>query len=87
MKTAIYIEDGIAQLIITPETDYEKKHIGLFQEGKVDAKIFHGSFYNCKGGWVRQSAYQEENPYPYYRHNEGRDCSIMIRIDTKKEGE
>ena len=50
MKTAIYIEDGTVQLVITPETDFEKNALSTFQNHELDAKIFSGSFYDCRGG-------------------------------------
>lgn len=57
MKTAIYIEDGIVQLVITPESDFEKNAMSSFREKPLEAKLFVGSFYDCRGGWVRQSEY------------------------------
>lgn len=71
MKTAIYIEDGIVQLVITPETDFEKNSLSSFSEdGEVDAKIFEGSFYDCRGGWVRQKNHYPINIYNGDTNNE-----------------
>ncbi len=81
MKTAIYIEDGVAQLVITPETEYEKANIGLFEEGAVSAKIIFGSFYDCRGGWVRQSAWR---PHENTWQHDGRDKSLIIKIEKPK---
>jgi hypothetical protein len=78
MKTAIYIEDGIVQLVITPESEFEKNAISTFREKPLDAKIFAGSFYDCRGGWVRQEEYYGNVP------NIGRDRSdksLIIRIE------
>jgi len=50
MKTAIYIEDGTVQLVITPETAFEKDAMRTFEDKEVTAKIFNGSFYDCRGG-------------------------------------
>lgn len=86
MKTAIYIEDGVAQLVITPETEYEKANIGLFEEGAVDAKIMFGSFYDCRGGWVRQSAYRKPDHTFGYTAN-GDDRSLIIKINKPKAAE
>ena len=52
MKTAIYIEDGIVQLVITPETDFEKDALSSFQEKKLEAEILSGCFYRCQGGYT-----------------------------------
>jgi len=51
MKTAIYIEDGVVQLVITPESEFEKDSIKIFENNCIDAKLFSGSFYDCRGGW------------------------------------
>ena len=54
MKTAIYIEDGRLQLVLTPETDFEKSALKTLISRKVSAEIFEGAFYACAGGWTRQ---------------------------------
>lgn len=63
MKTAIYIEDGVVQLVITPESEFEKNALTTFRDKPLDAKLFPGSFYDCRGGWVRQSTFAPHNPY------------------------
>ena len=55
MKTAIYIEDGVVQLVITPESEFEKNAVKSFQNKPLDIEVFDGSFYDCQGGWTRQS--------------------------------
>ena len=57
MKTAIYIEDGVVQLVLTPENNFERNALGSFEENKLEARIFSGEFYDCRGGWTRQSDY------------------------------
>lgn len=56
MKTAIYIEDGTVQVVLTPETEFEQHAIIQVEEKKVEVQIFVGGFYDCRGGWVRQIA-------------------------------
>ena len=72
MKTAIYIEDGLVQLVITPETEFEKDAMKTLREKRIDAKLFEGTFYDCRGGWVRQTALQHRGEYSSYydRHDE-----------------
>ena len=82
MKTAIYIEDGIVQLVITPESDFEKNAITTFEEKPLDAKIFAGSFYDCRGGWVRQNDYIPQN---YLGRRENEDKSLIIQIKKMNE--
>ena len=60
MKTAIYIEDGVQQVVLTPETDNEKNILKSIQEHKKELNLYWGSFYKCQGGWVRQSDYKDE---------------------------
>lgn len=55
MKTAIYIEDGLCQLVITPETEFEKNALTTFQDKPLEANLYAGSFYRCAGGWARQN--------------------------------
>jgi hypothetical protein len=54
VKTAIYIEDGVTQLVLTPETQFEKDACGTLFDKPLQAKIYEGSFYECHGGWTRQ---------------------------------
>lgn len=70
MKTAIYIEDGTVQLVITPETDFEKNALSSFEARPLEAEIFAGSFYDCRGGWVL---------YTHNSHNT-EDRSLILRV-------
>lgn len=81
MKVAIYIEDGVQQIVLTPETEYEKDVVHGFGRKISRVQVFDGSFYDCRGGWIRQSAY-----YPA-RQSMGSfdrsDCSIIMRLDKE----
>lgn len=79
MKTAIYIEDGIIQLVLTPEGDFEKNALRSFQDKPTETEIFHGEFYDCRGGWTRQKAH-----YPQGISNHT-DNSLIMRIKPTKE--
>ena len=83
MKTAIYIEDGIVQLVITPETEFEKNSISTFRDKPLEAKIFAGSFYDCRGGWIRQQDYSPRN-YIGGRDNEDKSLIITIKDEQAK---
>lgn len=78
MKTAIYIEDGTVQLVITPETEFEKNAMSSFEEKEINAQIFSGSFYDCRGGWVRQTGYHQPN----YCGVDANDRSLILRVET-----
>lgn len=77
MKTAIYIEDGIVQLVITPESEFEKNAMTMFHEKPLDAKLFSGSFYDCRGGWTRQAEFYRDLTRGGRRTNED---SLILRI-------
>lgn len=76
MKTAIYIEDGVVQLVITPESEFERSALSSFQNDQLKTSIFEGQFYDCRGGWIRQKEY-----YPNSLHPQDRDKSLILRVD------
>lgn len=55
MKTAIYIENGVVQLVLTPEDDFEKSAIGSFEGKHLNTIVKFGSFYECAGDYYRQN--------------------------------
>lgn len=87
MKTAIYIEDGVVQLVLTPENKFEENAITTMigKDGNITAKIFDGSFYDCRGGWISQSNYYRPNLCDY--SGSAKDKSIIIRVDTPSSNE
>ena len=76
MKTAIYIEDGVVQLVITPEGEFEKNALKSFENKPMEAKVFAGSFYDCRGGWTRQA---KHNPHAF-DFADKEDRSLIIRL-------
>jgi hypothetical protein len=77
VKTAIYIEDGIVQLVITPETEFEVNALSTFRDKPLEAKLFSGSFYDCRGGWVRQTAHRGQS-YRGYDDGDRHDQSLLL---------
>lgn len=53
MKIALYIEDGLEQIVLTPETDTEKAIVAKLNDGEREMIVHQGEFYTCRGGWVR----------------------------------
>ncbi len=54
MKTALYIENGYTQVVLTAENEFEKNALGqLKSSGTV--RIEEGEFYHCQGGWARHT--------------------------------
>lgn len=76
MKTAIYIEDGVVQLVITPESEWEKSALRSFETKPMEAKIFAGTFYDCRGGWTRQRDYSSQ----VYDRTDSNDRSLILRM-------
>ena len=78
MKTAIYIEDGVVQLVLTPQNEFETNALRSFEEtGNLETTIRMGQFYDCHGGWARHhGSYQQIGP----------DRSLIIRteVDSKR---
>ena len=61
MKIALYIEDGLEQIVLTPEGDTEKGILGKLNDPMRKMTIHHGSFYECRGGYVRTSVSNDES--------------------------
>jgi len=53
MKTAIYIEDGTVQLVITPESEFEKEALSRFRDKPPESTLFVGGVCDCWGGSLR----------------------------------
>lgn len=66
MKTAIYIEDSVTQIVLTPENDFEKSALAKLKQKELSVKLHDGQFYECQGGWNRESIAEK---------------SLMIRVE------
>lgn len=53
MTTAIFIQDGAVQLVLTPENEWERNALKMLGEGEKRLAIMTGSFYETRGGWNR----------------------------------
>jgi len=72
MKSAIYIDEGVTQIALTPENEWEKNALKMINSSE-GVKSFWGGFYECQGGWYRHRA----GNYP--------QDSLIFRIDKKTE--
>jgi len=61
MKVALYIADGLEQIVLTPETDSEKGIVGKLHDNSRTLSIKRGSFYQCNGGWTRHGISDDES--------------------------
>ena len=82
MKTAIYVEDNVTQVVLTPETEFEKNIILILEKENLATKIMTGNFYDCRGGWIRQTEYR---PEPMYGLADDREKSIILRVEKTTE--
>jgi hypothetical protein len=69
VKIALYIEDGLEQLVLTPETKYEDQLLEKMHDRERSMRITKGEFYSCVGpdligtqggGYVRQGRGQTD---------------------------
>ncbi len=81
MKIALYIEDGLEQIVLTPESDTEKGILGKMHDGSRQLDIKKGEFYACRGGWVRHGMYTTRSFYG----NDDADVSTMIILRAPPE--
>ena len=82
MKIALYIEDGLEQIVLTPQSDTEKAILGKLHDGTRELDIKRGSFYNVKGGWTRYGIHSTSE---VYGHSSENDESSMIILRTKEQ--
>lgn len=60
MKTAIYVENGIFQVVLTPESDLEKMALEKLRD--LDNVVsYQGTFAECRGGYIRQYQGEKES--------------------------
>ena len=53
MKAALYLENTLHQIILTPENDVERDLLKLVSAKGVELTTNIGSSGMCRGGWVR----------------------------------
>lgn len=83
MKIALYIEDGLEQIVLTPQTDTERAILSKLDDNSRSLEIKHGSFYECRGGWTRhaEASWSDGVMYPKERKD---DESTMLVLRAKE---
>ncbi len=61
MKTAIYIEDGATQLVLTPEGEWERNIVRGITSGLQEVVVKRGSFYLCQGNHFMNDMSNDES--------------------------
>jgi hypothetical protein len=80
MKIALYIEDGLEQIVLTPESDTEKAILGKLHDGSRELSIKHGSFYECRGGYARYAPeYMSSGLYSPSERKSDESTMIVLR--------
>lgn len=82
MKIAFYMEDGLEQIVLTPQTDTERAIVRKLHDGTRDLSIKRGNFYPCNGGWIRHGMVHISE---YGRMDD--DESTIIVMTTQKPGD
>jgi len=83
MKIALYIEDGLEQIVLTPESETEKGILGKLSDGSRELSIKQGSFYECRGGYARYApSYYTDGVY--FQSEPRNDTSTMIVLRERK---
>jgi hypothetical protein len=83
MKTAIFIFDNIQQVVLTPESDTDKRVCELIEKGTNGT--MRGSVYECRGGWIRFS--QSDMAHRVHSYNSGMEDkeSLIVRIAAPED--
>lgn len=79
MKIALYIEDGLEQIVLTPDSETEKAILGKLHDSSRELSIKRGTFYGCQGGWTRF----RERDYGYSHRSTKTDDSTMIVLRVR----
>ncbi len=77
MKLALYVQHESTEIIITPETNWEKDTLEKIPTNG-SYTLFRGAFYECQGGWIRQGTGFGAGSPP-------QDESLIFRINIEKE--
>jgi hypothetical protein len=85
VKIALYIEDGLEQIVLTPETDTEKGILGKLRDKDRQMSIYRGAFYDCNGGWKRWEKTYPQMPYVPGRGDEDSSTIIVLKPKPTEE--
>lgn len=88
MKTAVFIFDAITQVVLTPETDTDKRVCELIEKGTTGT--MRGSVYECHGGWIRFKQSRDEDAFyirPATVNSMSDNESLIVRVAAKDAAE
>lgn len=84
MKIALYIEDGLEQIVLTPESETEKSILDKIHDGSRTVEIKRGAFYGNRGGWTRWKQ-KDMSPFAYGGNSTEDDVSTMVVLRPAPE--
>ena len=84
MRDALYLQDGLEQIVLTPESDTEKSILGKLHDGDRVLSIKRGSFFKCQGGWMRHGIHSRG----MYGNDENDDSTMLVldRVEQPAPG-
>lgn len=86
MKIALYIEDGLEQIVLTPESKTEASILEKVHDGTRTLELRRGSFYACNGGWTRFEPSRMTDGVMFPSERKADDSTMIVMrqpIDTK----
>lgn len=75
MKTTLLIQDGVYQVVLSPENEIERDVVKLFDSNDVEKTYKVGTFSECQGKYIR-----------YFGYMSGIEdtCSLMLVLKNNK---
>jgi len=73
MEITLVSKNQVNQIVLTPESEYEKNILKLIDNSNIQTTLRTGNFSQCQGGWIRE--------YPHSDH----EYSLMIVLKPKTE--
>lgn len=78
MRTTIVQQDGITQVVLTPETDIERLALNLVNHDGIETVVKVGNFSECHGNWIRQY------PFDVFDYDEKDKIDSVMLVLRKK---
>lgn len=83
MKTALFIDEGRAAVILTPENEWEARALSAIAKEGAKVEIKEGQFNWTQGEYVR---WFPEDLGPYQRESSRQKQSIFLTLGNDDQG-
>lgn len=84
IHTAIYIQDGITQLVLTPGTKLDQQVLDELQDNITRVRVHRGEFYASYHGYIREKG---DDGYTWYGDRQSEKSLIFVLDKTPKPAE